>query len=73
MGYSSSSPAPYGPTGGHTPTTPTMMSSPQDANGGEMQPYSMRTMPPGPAPMVLFFKYFFPILFFSSSSFMINI
>lgn len=51
MGYSSSSPAPYGPTGSHTSTTPTMMSSPQDTNGGEMQPYSMRNMPPGPAPM----------------------
>ncbi|CAF1031790.1 unnamed protein product [Adineta ricciae] len=52
VGYSSSSPAPYGtpcPTG-HAPTTPTMMSSPQDSNNGEMQPYVMRNMPPGMGP-----------------------
>ena len=34
-----------------------MMPSPQDSNGGEMQPYSMRNMPggmpPGPNPMVI--------------------
>jgi hypothetical protein len=33
-----------------------MMPSPQDSNGGEMQPYGMRNMPggmpPGPNPMV---------------------
>jgi hypothetical protein len=33
-----------------------MMPSPQDTNGGEMQPYGMRNMPggmpPGPNPMV---------------------
>ncbi|CAF0840704.1 unnamed protein product [Adineta steineri] len=57
VGYSSSSPAPYGtpcpPT--HAPTTPTMMPSPQDSNSGEMQSYGMRNMPtgmgPGPNPM----------------------
>ncbi|CAF3836824.1 unnamed protein product [Rotaria magnacalcarata] len=49
VGYSSSSPVPYGtpcPTG-HAPTTPTMMPSPQDPNNPEMQPYTMRNMPPG--------------------------
>ncbi|CAF1212105.1 unnamed protein product [Rotaria sordida] len=49
VGYSSSSPVPYGtpcPTG-HAPTTPTMMPSPQDSNSGEMQPYGMRNIPTG--------------------------